>query len=124
MGIAPKGAKSGMARAGMASLNRTIPAPISPEKTAEAQRLAIAAFEAVGAEGVARVDFLLDQNNNLLFNEINTVPGSLAYYLWEASGMRFDQLVTRLVESALTRQESRRRTQFSMEANLLGAGAR
>jgi len=123
-GLAPKGAKSAIASAGMASLNRTIPAPISPELTAEAQKLAATAFEALGAEGVARVDFLLDENNKLFFNEINTVPGSLAYYLWEASGMRFDQLVTRLVDSALARHEIRRRTQFSMEANLLGAGAR
>ncbi len=123
-GFSPKGSKAGMAAAGMASLNRTIPAPISPEKTAEAQRLAIAAFEAVGAEGVARVDFLLTEDNKLYFNEINTVPGSLAYYLWEASGLRFDQLVTRLVEGALARHDGRRRTQYSMEANLLGAGAR
>jgi D-alanine-D-alanine ligase len=120
-GLSPKGAKGGGTSAGMASLNRTIPAPISPERTAEAQAMAVAAFEALGCEGVARVDFLLDQNDKLYFNEINTVPGSLAYYLWEASGLRFDQLVGKLVDSALARHESRRKTQFSMDANLLGA---
>jgi D-alanine-D-alanine ligase len=121
-GLSPKGAtKGGGSSAGMASLNRTIPAPISAERTAEAQTLAKAAFDALGCDGVARVDFLLDQNDKLFFNEINTVPGSLAYYLWEASGVRFDQLVTKLVDGALARHESRRRTQFSMDANLLGA---
>jgi D-alanine-D-alanine ligase len=116
------GAK-GMAQGGMASLNRTIPAPISPELTAQAQQLAMRGFEAIGAEGVARVDFLLDSASRLYFNEINTVPGSLAYYLWESSGLRFDQLVTRLVESGLERHASRRQTQYSMDANLLGGAA-
>ena len=120
-GVSPKGAKGGGTSAGMASLNRTIPAPISPERTVEAQTLAKTAFDVLGCDGVARVDFLLDQNDKLYFNEINTVPGSLAYYLWEASGVRFDQLVTKLVDGALARHESRRRTQFSMDANLLGA---
>jgi D-alanine-D-alanine ligase len=118
--LPPKG-EAVKGSAGMASLNRTIPAPISAEMTAEAQRLAIAAFEAIGAEGVARVDFLIDSSDKLYFNEINTVPGSLAYYLWEASGMRFDQLVTKLVDGAIARHETRRKTQFSMDANLLKA---
>lgn len=114
------GAKAGMSAAGMASLNRTIPAPISEELTKEAQRLAVAAFEAIGGEGITRVDFLLDDNTGqLYFNEMNTMPGSLAYYLWEASGLGFDQLVTKLVEGALKRSESRRGTQFAMDVNLL-----
>ena len=114
------GAKLGISGAGMASLNRTIPAPITDEQTAEAKRLAVAAFQAIGGEGIARVDFLLDdRDGRLYFNEINTMPGSLAYYLWEASGVGFDQLVTRLVEGGLRRSEARRATQFAMDVNLL-----
>ncbi|HZO51404.1 MAG TPA: D-alanine--D-alanine ligase family protein [Bryobacteraceae bacterium] len=114
------GTKSGLSGAGMASLNRTIPAPISEAQTAEAKRLAVAAFEAIGGEGIARIDFLLDdRDGRLYFNEINTMPGSLAYYLWEASGVGFDQLVSRLVEGALRRSEARHSTQFAMDVNLL-----
>ncbi|MEP7367745.1 MAG: D-alanine--D-alanine ligase, partial [Acidobacteriota bacterium] len=77
-------------------------------------------FQAIGGEGIARIDFLLDdRDGSLYFNEINTMPGSLAYYLWEASGVGFDQLVTRLVEGALRRAEARRATQFAMDVNLL-----
>ena len=120
VGGAKGGAKMGISGAGMASLNRTIPAPISDELTAEAKRLALAAFQAIGGEGIARIDFLLDdRTGKLYFNEINTMPGSLAYYLWEASGVDFDQLVTRLVEGALKRTEARRATQFAMDVNLL-----
>jgi len=114
------GSKAGISPEGMASLNRTIPAPITAEQTAETQRLAIAAFESIGGEGIARVDFLLDdRDGRVYFNEINTMPGSLAYYLWEATGVGFDQLVTRLVEGALRRSETRRSTQFAMDVNLL-----
>jgi D-alanine-D-alanine ligase len=122
-GMSLKGTK-GMSAAGMASLNRTIPAPISPEQTAQVQKLAVESFEAIGAEGVARIDFLIDaESGAIYFNEINTVPGSLAFYLWEASGVPFDRLVAHLVESAVARHEIRRRTQFSMDANLLTARA-
>jgi D-alanine-D-alanine ligase len=122
-GMSLKGTK-GMSAAGMASLNRTIPAPISPEQTAAVQKLAVDSFEAIGAEGVARIDFLLDaESGGIYFNEINTVPGSLAFYLWEASGVPFDRLVAFLVESAIARHHTRRRTQFTMDANLLTARA-
>lgn len=114
------GAKAGMSAAGMASLNRTIPAPIGEALTEEARRLAVAAFTAIGGEGISRIDFLLDDTDGrLYFNEINPLPGSLAYYLWEASGVAFDQLVTRLVNAALARHEGRRSTQFAMDVNLL-----
>jgi D-alanine-D-alanine ligase len=121
-GISLKGAKTGMSAAGMASLNRTIPAPISPGQTAQVQKLAVESFDAIGAEGVARVDFLLDaETGAIYFNEINTVPGSLAFYLWEASGVPFDRLVAQLVESAVARHQTRKRTQFTLDANLLTA---
>jgi D-alanine-D-alanine ligase len=104
----------------MASLGRIVPAPIAAGLTARIQELAIKAFCAIGATGVARVDFLLEAHGaHLYLNEINTMPGSLAFYLWEASGIPFDDLVSRAISIALDRHQLQSTTQFSFEANLL-----
>ncbi|MEZ5400746.1 MAG: D-alanine--D-alanine ligase family protein [Bryobacteraceae bacterium] len=122
---AGKGAKTGsktalMTKGGMASLNRQIPAPISDELSGRIQDYAVQAFQAIGAHGISRIDFLLDADGNTVFlNEINTIPGSLSFYLWEASGLPFDKLVHTLVDGAVERHKSRRDTKYSMEANLL-----
>jgi D-alanine-D-alanine ligase len=109
-----------MSKSGMASLNRVIPAPIGEGLARRVQDMAATAFQTLGAHGVARVDFLLDGDGQTVYvNEINTLPGSLAFYLWEASGVPFDKLVTLLVESALERHRRRGETKFSLEANLL-----
>jgi D-alanine-D-alanine ligase len=115
-----KSAKTASAGSGMASLDRIIPAPIPEELTARIQEIARHAFRVIGASGVARLDFLLEKDGaGLYLNEINTMPGSLAFYLWEASGIPFDELVTRCVEMAMDRQRVRARTKFSFETNLL-----
>ncbi|MEZ5351390.1 MAG: D-alanine--D-alanine ligase family protein [Bryobacteraceae bacterium] len=109
-----------MSKGGMASLNRQIPAPIPDELSARIQNLASLAFQAIGAHGISRVDFLLDADGQTVFlNEINTIPGSLSFYLWEASGLPFDKLVQTLVDGAVERHKARRETKYSMEANLL-----
>ena len=106
--------------AGMAGQRRQVPAPIGDELTAQVQAMAIQAFRSIGASGVVRVDFLYQEHKKrLLLNEINTTPGSLSCYLWEEEGLRFDQLVTRLVDIALERHESDRLTVYSFSANLL-----
>lgn len=91
-----------------------IPAPIGAELTAQAQRLARAAFLALDGAGLARVDFLLERHSNRLYlNEVNTMPGftqiSMYPKLWEASGVSYPELVTRLVELALERYADRAR---------------
>ena len=116
-----KAGKSGGSKGsgtGMASLDRIIPAPIPQDLTAKIQQSAVQAFQAIGAAGVARIDFLVDKSG-LYVNEINTLPGSLAFYLWEHTGIHFDQLVTMMISSAEERYRARRRTQFSFDANLL-----
>lgn len=97
-----------------------IPAPLTPEQTAEVQQLAVAAFLAIDGAGMARVDFLLDrQTGQIYLNEVNTIPGftSISMYpkLWAASGLPFPQLVDRLIELALERHRdtSRSETSFS-----------
>jgi D-alanine-D-alanine ligase len=105
---------------GMAGQRRQVPAPISEALTTEVQHLAVEAFTAIGASGVVRVDFLYqEREKRLLLNEINTTPGSLSYYLWEEAGIRFDRLVSTLVQIALDRHESKRATVYSFAANLL-----
>jgi D-alanine-D-alanine ligase len=81
-----------------------IPAPIPAEHQQEIRRMAAVAFEAVSAEGLARVDFFYTPDGQILINEINTIPGlSPASYfqkLWEASGLKFPQIIDRLLETA------------------------
>jgi len=91
-----------------------IPAPLTPEQTAEARRLGVAAFRAVDACGYARVDLFLERaSGRLLVNEINTIPGftSISMYpkLWEATGLPYPDLLARLVALALERHAARAR---------------
>ena len=95
-----------------------LPAELSEAKTAELQRLAIEGYRAVGCEGMARVDFLLETATQKLYlNEINTIPGftSISMYpkMWEHSGLKFSALLDRLIELALERQKARTATRFS-----------
>ena len=114
------GAGAKFSKGGMASLNRQIPAPISDDLTGRIQDQAVAAFRAIGGTGIARVDFLLDADGHTTYvNEINTMPGSLSFYLWEASGLPFDKLVRLLVDEAIERHKSKRETQYSLDVNLL-----
>jgi D-alanine-D-alanine ligase len=115
-----KGLKQAQHSSGMAGLDRVIPAPISAELTQRVQGYAMQAFRAMGAAGTSRIDFLYQPTAEALYlNEANSIPGSLAFYLWEASGLPFDRLVERLIAIALHRHQSRTQTQFSFEVNLL-----
>jgi D-alanine-D-alanine ligase len=99
-----------------------IPADIPPSVAAEVQSLAVRAFQAVDASGLARVDFFLERGTGQLYlNEINTMPGfteiSMYPKLWEASGVSFAELVSQVAELGLERFEdrSRNRTDYSAE---------
>ena len=96
-----------------------IPADLTPEKTKLVQDMAVAAFIALEAQGLARVDFFLRPNEDLLVNEINTMPGftSISMYpkLWEASGLPIRELVTKLIELAIERHAARRLLKSSLE---------
>jgi len=85
-----------------------IPAPIPGEDLDEIRRLAAAAFEAISGEGLARVDFFYTANRKILVNEINTMPGMTANSffpkMWEATGIGFEALISRLVETALQKR--------------------
>jgi D-alanine-D-alanine ligase len=95
-----------------------VPADLTPEQTAEVRRLAVACYETVNCEGMARVDFLMEAATGKFYiNEINTIPGftSISMYpkMWEASGLAYPKLIDRLIELALDRHRARQATRFS-----------
>jgi len=80
-------------------------------------------FRAIGGKGIARIDFMVSKSGKIFFNEINTMPGSLAFYLWAASGVTFEELVTRLVNFALEEKESKKGLINTFESNILAGFA-
>ena len=122
-GGAKVGAKAG-SKGGMASLNRKMPAPVSDEMIKQVEDAAIKAFNALDCKGVARVDFLLDTAENKLYiGEINTIPGSLSYYLWEEKGLKFSKLIDKLVEYAFKAAAEKNLNVFSYNSNILNGSA-
>lgn len=105
---------------GMAGAERTIPAPISSKLTSEIQDLAKRAFRVLDCKGIARVDFLVKKNGEAFVNEINTIPGSLSFYLWERDNIDFPRLVDRLIELAFEVYKEKNSVSYSYGANLLG----
>jgi len=104
----------------MASLGRKIPADISDAKAEEIRSLACAIFKALGCCGVVRIDFIIDTLTDTVYaNEINTIPGSLAFYLWEATDVPYQQLCDKLIDLAFRRQRSRENLTFTIETNIL-----
>lgn len=101
------GKKNAPQSQGMAGLTRVIdPQDLDSEMKALAQKYAVQAFKAIGCSGVARVDFMVDlENNRLYFNEINPIPGSMSFYLWMNSHppVLYTELITRLIQNAQTR---------------------
>jgi D-alanine-D-alanine ligase len=107
---------------GMASANRQCPANVSKELSEHLQDLAKATFRELGSAGVARIDFLMNAETQAVYvNEINTIPGSLSFYLWEASGKPFPKLMDDLVDIAIRRTRTRQKLIFSYSTNVLSA---
>ena len=112
--------KNGGQSKGMASLGRKIPADLPEDKSEEIKDLACKIFKAIGACGVVRIDFIIDENTDKVYaNEINTIPGSLAFYLWEASGIKYPELCDKLIELAFRRQRNRENLTFTIDTNIL-----
>jgi len=105
---------------GMAGLSRLVPAPINEGLTGKIQEMSKVAFKTVGASGVARIDFLVDEkSNNVWVNEINTLPGSLSFYLWEKSGLGFDGLIDKLIKLGFERHKEKQELIFNYDSDLL-----
>lgn len=110
---------------GMHAAQKRIPAELPDDQAAECRRLAGETFRVLSCHGVSRVDLIIDDDLGKVYvNEINTIPGSLSYYLWEAAGLPFDQLMDRLVKLALKRRrdEQGKTTSFSQNIFAMGGG--
>ena len=113
------GKKTGSSQ-GMAGVSRKIPAEVSPERREEIRAMAVKSFQKLGCNGVARIDFMIDEENGkFYYNEINTIPGSLAFYLWEALGMKYKEQLDRMIELALKRVREEAAVTYSFDTNIL-----
>ncbi len=119
-----QGGKSGKTGGGMSDLKRRCPADIPEELAEQVRTLSVRTFRALGCSGVSRIDFLNNtETGELWVNEINTTPGSLSFYLWEATDLPFDQLLDEMISLAFKRQRGRDALQFSYDTNLLSTAS-
>ncbi len=115
-----KGGSKGEGPDGMASLSRIIPANISEEERAFVRETAVKAFQALDCCGVSRIDFMMDSaTREIWINEINTIPGSLAFYLWEPMGVKYTELLDRMIDLALKRDRDQAEISYAFDTNIL-----
>ncbi len=108
---------------GMHAAQKRIPAQLPEDIATECRRLAGETFRILSCHGVSRVDLIMDGATNKVYvNEINTIPGSLSYYLWEAAGLPFEKLMDRLVKLALKRQRDAQNKTLSFSQNIFALG--
>lgn len=108
------------ANAGMASLDREIPAKISEEMKLKIENLAIKTFKVLNCNGVSRIDLIIDEDIGEVFvNEINTIPGSLSFYLWEPAGIKYKELLDEMINLAFKRKREEEEITFSFDTNIL-----
>ena len=82
--------------------------------------MAVKAFRCLGCSGVARIDFMMDLDEEKIYlNEINTIPGSLSFYLWEPLGIGYKELLDRILTIAVKRQTRMQNVVHSFETNVL-----
>lgn len=121
------GTKGNEASQGMKSLSRVVPAPIGEELTGRIQKMTTEIFKLLDCRGTVRIDFILDEFDMLYVNEPNTIPGSLAFYLWKECGVSFPQLVEKMVEDALRAHADQDSSVYAYDSTILqkvAAGAK
>lgn len=116
-----KGSKTApSASKGMASSSRVVDPDLPKGVSEKIRQLALDTFRVLGSSGVCRIDFMMNADTTDVYvNEINTIPGSLAFYLWQSSGVSFPELMDRIIELALDRERERSRRTYSYDTNLL-----
>ncbi len=109
--------------AGMQASDKRIPADLPESMSEQIRQMAGETFRVLSCHGVSRVDVMVDEKDNRIYvNEINTIPGSLSFYLWEASGISFPELMDKLVQLALKRKRSIERKTFTYDQNIFSLG--
>lgn len=105
---------------GMKSLGRKIPAEISDEMADRVRQLSLDIFKALDLKGVVRIDYIIDTMEDKLYvNEVNTIPGSFAFYLWEPVGVSFTDLVDCLVAVAEKQMREKKASEFAFDSTVL-----
>ena len=117
-GVKARGSK------GMASTSRKLPADLSDKTRKEVEDIAVRAFKALGSAGNSRIDFLIDEKTNKVYiNEINSIPGSLAFYLWDAKDINFTQVLDDMINIGIKEYKKRLSKTHSFESNILAGFA-
>lgn len=115
-----KSTKTSGGSKGMASLSRIIPADITEEQRETIRTLAVKAFKVLGCNGVSRIDFMMNnETGEIWLNEINTIPGSLSFYLWEPIGTPYAKLLDEMISFALKRYREENSLTYTFESNVL-----
>lgn len=105
---------------GMRTARRELPANLTPELREKIRELAVKTFKVLDCNGVSRIDFMIDKDTGEVYvNEINPIPGSLAFYLWEAMGKPYPELLDDMVKLALKREREEKNLMTSFESNIL-----
>ena len=105
---------------GMASLKRVLPAPIEPELRERIQKLSVDIFKNMDCKGTVRIDYMFDTaSGELYITEINTIPGSMAFYLWGPCGVPYSELIDRMVGYALRAHEEKNNCNYAFTSDIL-----
>lgn len=105
---------------GMASLSRLLPAPIEDELRDRIQAMSRDIFRMMDCKGVVRIDYMFDRaSEEIYITEINTIPGSLAFYLWEKADVPYARLIDRMVQSALRAHEDKNARNYAFTSDIL-----
>ena len=108
---------------GMANLKRKIPAEITDELKDKIIKFTKESFIALNCCGVVRIDYLIDtKTSELWLNEINSIPGSLAFYLWEPTGIKYPELLDRVIDAGLKRNRDDSEIIYTFDTNVLSSG--
>ena len=120
------GGKTGGAKSnsGMQNMSRKVPADITEEQTKEVKRLTANVFKALNSKGVVRVDFIIDNDDGKVYvNEINTIPGSFAFYLWEYEGMEYRELIDKIIEYAEAENAEKNKNVYTYSSDIIKAAS-
>ena len=107
-------------KSGMSGMSRKIPADINDEIRSHVINYTRAIYKAMDCSGVVRVDYLLDSDKTKVYiNEINTIPGSFSFYLWEPSGIKFSELIDIIIEESVKAFEDRKKDIIRYDSEIL-----
>ncbi|MBZ2174167.1 D-alanine--D-alanine ligase [Schnuerera sp. xch1] len=110
--------RSNVKGAGKENSRRIIPADINDDIREKIEKIAIKSFIVIDGRGNSRVDFLIDEEENIYINEINTLPGSIAFYLWEDKGYPMKKLIDEMINIAIKVHEDKNKNMYTYEADL------